>query len=636
MNPTPSVTTDALDRLRRFTEALQPHLLDLIGTEDVVSALIDRSLVQDEMERGAEASPDDLVALDRIDRAFRAAAPTLLDRTDVALFKDDEPVTHWWWHIEQLVLGRASDLLLDVPKAAAAKGVHPHTIRAAIKNGHLPARRLARGFLVHRRDLERWQPRSVGRPRGTRQPEADTLLESFDDARAANDSRRAAQIAEAFARGPSTPRRHVALARHAFDNGDYEGALAAAREALGEELSSRERATARLIEGISLLGLGRPGEAKTALESVEEPAPSDARSTDLAGLVAAALAEAHLALGHRHRAVELARTAAERAPGVPELTYLLARMEWHADLAWDALEHVVAYRALRPDDDAGRLLHAAVAGLLGDRTGDEHWHRRVIEIVGPLAETSADAMQSIGLAWTRLGRTSDAERVLQHLVGRSGDDEAATHGARQVADAIAISVARRHPDGATATIDRVEALVGRSAATGAARARIAASTGDVEATCAGLGITLDQVGTAGPEACQLVAIALINGGRGSEALLWLRRAAEGSEDPEIVAVAISGALACQDPETAKLGLERLATREDVSGRQAETALELLPNGESTGRAPESLASPAPGLAPVAAWAEADARGRAAPDSPWEGIHPRVSRILEDLARSLLR
>ena len=121
--------------------------IDVLGTEDVVAALLDRSLIQDELDAGRLLGPfSELVQLDAADRAFKASAPALVDRTDISLFKDDEPVSHWWWHIEQLVLEKASSALLSVPEAAAIKGVHPHTVRAAVRASLCPRVRLPAAF----------------------------------------------------------------------------------------------------------------------------------------------------------------------------------------------------------------------------------------------------------------------------------------------------------------------------------------------------------------------------------------------------------------------------------------------------------------------------------------------------------
>jgi excisionase family DNA binding protein len=46
--------------------------------------------------------------------------------------------------------------MLTVPEAAAAKGVHPHSVRRAIKAQRLKALRKGNYWLIDRADLERW------------------------------------------------------------------------------------------------------------------------------------------------------------------------------------------------------------------------------------------------------------------------------------------------------------------------------------------------------------------------------------------------------------------------------------------------------------------------------------------------
>jgi excisionase family DNA binding protein len=47
--------------------------------------------------------------------------------------------------------------MLTVPEAADEKGVHPHSIRRAIKAGRLPAIQKGNYWLIQRGDLEKWK-----------------------------------------------------------------------------------------------------------------------------------------------------------------------------------------------------------------------------------------------------------------------------------------------------------------------------------------------------------------------------------------------------------------------------------------------------------------------------------------------
>jgi excisionase family DNA binding protein len=170
-------TTEGLGRMlsqwEEFTTSLRDEdIFEHLGTEEVVEALIGRSLLQEALDEGAEAEESAFYRRLAIsDRAFATHAPIVVQNTRLSLYHDDDPPQHWWWRVDELVLGDRSQVLYSVPEAASAKGVHPHTVRAAVNSGALPARRLARGFLIHRRDLERWTPARRGRPR--RRPDAE-------------------------------------------------------------------------------------------------------------------------------------------------------------------------------------------------------------------------------------------------------------------------------------------------------------------------------------------------------------------------------------------------------------------------------------------------------------------------------
>lgn len=617
-----------MSRWQRFGAALEPEQLDLIGTEDVVSALIDRSMLQEALDQGETLLADQLVVLDRADRAYKAAAPALLDGTDVSLFKDDEPPTHWWWHIEELVLGQASNLLLNVPQAAESKGVHPHTIRSAIKAGALPARRLARGFLVQRRDLERWQPRRVGRPKGIRVPTGDALLDSFNAANTSGDFERAGVIARAIERDPATTRRRLALALDAYNHGDADLALGWTEQALSGALPGRSRQTALLVKGRALLVLGRARDARQVLESALTLGHIDP-------LVGSALADAYLALGKSRRAVEVMRVARDQAPDVPDMAYLLARVEWHDNQVWASLEHVIEFRAARPQDEEGILLHAALLGLIGDRTSDVTCYRRVIELIGELRTKGGDALASLGTAEARLGHTSKAIAALRHLRREHGDEEAHLHGVSQIAIAIVASLPVDHSR-RTEILGTVELLVGSDAFTMAARALPHATAGDVEGTCSALGVPLADAETLSPEGQMMVAMALIESDRAPEAAHLLRFVAMTAEDPDVIHMAVKGALRAEDIETVRQGLQRLSQREDLPGQVARTALALFEQGERAGAQAMMLSVAATfeptDLVPQMAGQNMSLR---AADSPWEGLHRTSSPKVDDLLRAAL-
>ncbi len=625
MSPT-APSTDSLSRWRRFADAVGGDSIDVVATEDVVAAFVDRSLLQEDVDQGRHLSPEELVELDRADRAFKDAAPALLDRTQISLFKDDEPVSHWWWHIEELVLGRSSSLLLSVPEAASLKEVHPHTIRAAVKSGQVPARRLARGFLIHRRDLERWEPRSVGRPRGTRG--SDPLLEAFNEANTQGDLDRAAQVAKAIARDPSTSRRCLALALDGYNREQPDEALHWAVRAQEGDLPSDSRQTALLVEGRAHLLLGHPGRAKRVLTAARGLGSIDA-------LVQAALADAELALGHPKRAVEEARRAVEIAPGVIEMRFVLARMEWHDDRVWDALEHIIEFRAQRPEDPQGVLLHCALLGFIGDRAGDPSCYERVLAILRQSPSADVDAYQAYGVASARSGRQSDAIRSIRQLVRLEHVRDQALHAAHHVAAAVVQALSYEDPVKVIATLDSVDGLVGSTALTRSARALVHAVAGDVEATYSALGYKPGELEAAAPEMQQIIAMALVNGGRATEAHPILQTVIDKAQDQNMVQMAIRGALFIDDLQGVRLGLQRMAEGA-APDDWASLSLAILDSAQRHGRAEAVTQGFTWMTAPAEVVSARDPRpGDRPSESHWEGVHHATSPILDDLARSML-
>jgi tetratricopeptide (TPR) repeat protein len=606
-----SPASSILDRWAAFTEALGPETIDLIDTEDAVAGLIDRSLLQERLDAGDELDSDDYARLERADRALRAAAPILLDRTQVALFRDDEPSYHWWWRLQELVLGETAQVLLNVPSAAELKGVHPHTIRLAIKDGLLPARRLARGFLIHRRDLERWQPRRVGRPARARTASADTLLDSFNDANSQGDFARAAQVAAAIELDPSTPRRKLAVALARYHAEEYDLALPWIRRSLAGEMPDRSRQLALLVQGRCFLALGRPKDARAALRKAVGVGPLDAP-------VHAALADTYLALGQAHQAVTHASQAVTIAPDVAGLRYVLARMEWHANLVADALEHLVECRAAMPHDEDATLLFASVLGLLGDRTGDASFYRRAIEAVEPLATTAPGAAQALGGALSRLGRTDDAVRLMQRIVrDRTGEEDWL-----QVAQAIGDMVLEDAPiDRRSALARVVEKAVGPVPGTRRVHARECATAGDVQGV-------LDQLVLDGfdPEAMTetdrlLVLEALVRADDTERAQRFANALVDADSGEDVLAIVVHLAIAVDDIELSERVLTHLSTGNGATGALAEVALRLRAAGERQGR---NSALMAQALASIQALdadpSTSDRSTVAASDSSWEGPH----------------
>lgn len=613
----------ALDRWAAFAESLaDPTSVAYLDTQDVVAALIDRSLVEDELQAGASFADADLVRLVRADQRYRAVAADILDRTDIALFRDDEPPTHWWWNVEQLVLGQAGERLLAVPAAAALKGVHPHTIRSAIRDGRLPARRLARGFLVYRRDLERWQPRPVGRPRGTRSTTAsDTLLEAFNEANTSGDWTRAAKLAEAMEREPSTPRRCLAVAITAFNQGDDAKAEAWAARALEGDLPQQSRQTALLVQGRALLRQRHPRKALGVLESARGLGYSD-------WLLDAGLADAYLDSGDARRAVEVARRACDAAPDVPEVHYQLARMLWHHDEPMEALEEVVRFRTYEPDAPDAVLLHASVLGLLGDRTGDTRLYRRVRDVVRPLVERGAAEAQAMeGQALGSLGDWRAAFRIARELLRRPDDDGDIRHRAWHIVKAtVDAAMNRGHPGPVVAA---ARELLGPDEYLDSQLALMCALGGDVEGALAALGTSLDALPSADVPRRIVAAHALSAAGRAQEAYALLKSIRDDLPEGSLIALT-EAALTAGDLAGARDALSAIAAGQGTVGRVAALALKVMESAPRVEPAPTRASVPD---RRTAAWLWQDsglAQHPAARESTWEGRHRRTSPVIDGL------
>ena len=616
-----------LERWARFGEVIGSDGVKSIGTEDVVAALLDRSLLQNELDTGSALPVEELVRVDRADRRYRSAAATLLDQTDVALFKDNEASTHWWWHIEELVLGRASEMLLDVPHAAQLKGVHPHTIRLAIKNGLLPARRLARGFLVHRRDLERWRPRRVGRPKGSSRTPADSLLDGFNEANCRGEFVRARDIAQAIELEPTTPRRKLAVALSKFNEADYDAAIHWARLALDGELPGHSKQTALLVEGRALLANGMARNARSVLLRAEGLGHVDA-------LVSAALADACLGLNRPSRAVELAKKATEQAPDVVAFKLVLARMEWHADDVGACLEHVMEFRVREPEHEEAALLFAAAMGILGDRTGDRAFHERALGAIEQWRTSSPDAAQAHGVALARLGRTSQAIRELRAMCSKGSTDVPWLRSARHVGHAI-VETGWPDVERLRSLERRVTSLVGDDEYLRRARAFALAADGAVDEVLETLGVSLGEAAGSQLSDAQIVLLALVQAQRLTETGAFVERILGETAEPTALHQAIGAALAVGDVETAKRGLKAMELQEDLAGQMATIALRLLDVGVRHGRQQALLAlAISDDMSDGAAITHPGSNPSNVParESSWEGSHAWTTPVVDDLIR----
>jgi len=404
---------DLVEGWRRFVSLLEADTgLQLLNTAIVVDALVGRSILAREIEGGAQVQPDTLA---QTDEAFRRLAAPLATSTRVRLYEHGQPDRDWWWHVWGQDTSRV-ETFDDVATIARSKGVHANTVRAAIASGELRARRLGRGFLAERRDVDSWQPRGRGRPKLV-PSKADRLLEAFNRATVERDFAAAHEFAEEIAASANTGRRCLALAIDAYNQGEDEAALAWLERASEFGLEPKAEARSGLVRGLALVRMGQPLKAVTVLSSVRsEPAER--------WRVQSALADALLAAGDGLEATTVLESAIRERPDIPELRFQAGRLHFHEEHPARALPHILAFRSTDPGDPAGLLLHGSILGRLGDLTSDDELYREAIQLFQTAATYDPVAASSkLALAYGRLGDwrssvDSLAELPVESAVGR--------------------------------------------------------------------------------------------------------------------------------------------------------------------------------------------------------------------------
>lgn len=402
------------DAWQRFAALLtDASTRSLLGTAEVVEALLARSALQRAIEDGASIEAADLSLADE---QYRRTAGLLLETTRVVLYGADQPVTDWWWRVAELASGRPADRLVDVAQAAQEKRVHPHTVRAAIRDLQLPARRLGRSFLILERDLARWQPRSVGRPSaGTRQT-GDEVLAAFNEANTRENWDRAHELAKLLADNPKTARRRLAIALDAVNRGEYELAIRWVAGARAHGLDSRGQAAAAVAASTALLQLRRPADALRELGSL----PSSVDPT-ISVAASAVRIDAWLELEDIDAARAEALSSIDAFSSEPAPHLMAARVEFHGKRPVEALQHIVRFRGQEPDHSEGLMLHGSILGQLGDELEAPNLYDRALDLFRRARPfEGARALTKIGLTVARQGRWRLALRLAQSL--RANED----------------------------------------------------------------------------------------------------------------------------------------------------------------------------------------------------------------------
>jgi Flp pilus assembly protein TadD len=595
--------TELADAWRNFVDILgYEDAFEHLSTEDAVEALLARSLLEQYLGGASEVSPELLSGIRSSDHGFRELAARLLENTKVALYSDraDDP-SHWWWRLEELVLGERGEALVSVPEAAEIKGVHPHTVRKAIHLGLLPARRLARGFLMRRGDLERWEPSSVGRPK--RHGPADRLLEAFNEANTTGNWPRAHSIAAELMRDASSPRRRLAVAIDQFNAGSFEAAIKWSREVIEDSSSGPSAEIARIVAGRAHLALNRGAEAAVLLAEAKSP-------PELRWLRDVALAEAYLAAGRPRQALGVStHIVADRA----EVLFVRARMEWHCNRIWSALESIVQFRTTRPDDLDGLMLHGAILGHVGDLASDRRAYatayllfRRVLRDT-----RSPDVYRLYGLTAARLGWWSRVRETVEYLRG-FGDE--GTEAAQMIADAWLAFAGTNESPKLAAQLDFLVACVGDSP--GIRRERALQLIGSY-APLAEIEEAVSRANLPTDQEAVLRAIALASRGDPASALNLVRPLAPNAPSAVLLTIARI-ALQVGNVDAARDALRSLERDDGPLARAATIALEFASASVAEARAGAGVTF--------------EVREYALADEPvaslWEGsFHPAASRIV---------
>lgn len=175
----------------------------------------------------------------------------------------------------------------------------------------------------------------------------DPLLDEFNAANTAGDTKLARRVALRIAREPTTARRKLAVALDAINHAEYKKALEWARDASSRGLKDRSAGVARIVEGRALLGLKRHQEALDRLEGVSDQL---ALVTRVETLIELDRAEEAVTVGEL-----LLDEASDRS--MPLAAYSAARAYWHAnrplpdvrsEVAADLVQRILMARELGP------------------------------------------------------------------------------------------------------------------------------------------------------------------------------------------------------------------------------------------------------------------------------------------------
>jgi transcriptional regulator with XRE-family HTH domain len=428
---------------------------------------------------------------------------------------------------------------------------------------------------------ERWRPSFLADPSATTkgdiiEPEDDELLQAFNSANTTEDFAEAHRVAGLLADGPSSGRRCLAIALDAYNRHAYKEAVEWAARALGMDLPEISRKTADLVHARGLLALDRPREAIAELRPYET-------SQDLGGMLAVAFVQALLESGRPARADVAAKRAVATGIHSPELSLIWARVALSRDFPWEALAHVLRFRAYDDADLDGVLLHATVLGYLGDVGGASGAHAesyRVLKSVVPRGGCAAWRLYGVSAA--RTGRWRETIKAARRLRHAHQDLDRHTTDIRTLLEQALEAASQVSPDEVLAAASAAETIISdRPRWLARARARAIASKGDVDAVRFELGLRSPVVTTAIAADRVLLARALAVAGRCDEALTLLRPSMAALHAPADLFFAAETAVEAGDLGLAKDAMGRLADGKGPAAKAAAIAMHVLTSAEAT-------------------------------------------------------
>lgn len=458
----------------------------------------------------------------------------------------------------------------------------------------------------------------------------DELLDAFNQANTAADFETAREIVERMQEEALTPRRRVALALTAANQGDFPAAAQWAGEALEGDLPAASRDVATLVHGKALLNLRKP---QKALRSLSEPADK----APYAWLIRAARADAYVELGRSRRAMDEVRIGVALAGGKPAARYHAARTAWHADQIWEALDHIALFRAAEPESHDGAMLYGSILGYIGSEYGDRDALTAAHSVFKHLLPSDdCEAVRLYAVTAMHLGEWRvafrAASKLLRHRPEDGGDHADHSHYVQLhfLPQAFETLESLSHEQRAAA-IDDAERRFGTLPIIASQRALLRAQAGDLPGTLAALGIEREKLSAASPTDQSIIAAAMYYRQDFVGAYRVLRDIEAELSRPDGLLRLAECAAAAGEVDDAQRVLGALAEGPDTAGRVAQVAMTTIGVLRAIHRA---AVRPSPDLR-WSALIGSDVP-RAPRETLWEGEHHPTTPMLESWpARSRL-